>query len=131
MVDPKLGSKRVCEACSTKYYDLNKSPAICPNCGQEFNPEAGSTPSEPVRAVEPTVEKNEKDEAGEHEKDDATVSLEDMVDEETDDGDEDEKTLEEFEADEALLDDNDEDDTLLEDEEEEESFLENNDEDDG
>ena len=26
MVDPKFGTKRVCEACGGKFYDLNKIP---------------------------------------------------------------------------------------------------------
>lgn len=35
MAKPELGIKRVCVACSTRFYDLGKSPAICPKCGTE------------------------------------------------------------------------------------------------
>ena len=28
-----LGNKFTCEECGTKFYDLNKTPAICPKCG--------------------------------------------------------------------------------------------------
>ncbi len=35
MAKPELGIKRVCVACSTRFYDLQKSPAICPKCGTE------------------------------------------------------------------------------------------------
>lgn len=35
MAKPELGTKRVCVACSTRFYDLTKSPAICPKCGTE------------------------------------------------------------------------------------------------
>ena len=35
MVRPELGTKRVCVACNTKFYDLLRSPAICPKCGTE------------------------------------------------------------------------------------------------
>lgn len=35
MVKPELGNKRVCVSCSTRFYDLGKSPAICPKCGTE------------------------------------------------------------------------------------------------
>jgi uncharacterized protein (TIGR02300 family) len=35
MATPELGTKRVCVACSTRFYDLAKSPAICPKCGTE------------------------------------------------------------------------------------------------
>ena len=39
MANPELGLKRVCVACSTKFYDLGKSPAICPKCGTEPPPD--------------------------------------------------------------------------------------------
>jgi uncharacterized protein (TIGR02300 family) len=32
------GSKRVCEACETRFYDLLRSPIVCPSCGAEFTP---------------------------------------------------------------------------------------------
>ena len=35
MSKPELGLKRVCVACSTKFYDLMRAPAICPKCGTE------------------------------------------------------------------------------------------------
>jgi uncharacterized protein (TIGR02300 family) len=35
MAKPELGTKRVCVACSTKFYDLQKTPAVCPKCGTE------------------------------------------------------------------------------------------------
>ena len=35
MVKPELGTKRVCVACSARFYDLTKTPAICPKCGTE------------------------------------------------------------------------------------------------
>ena len=35
MAKPELGLKRVCVACNTKFYDLTRSPAICPKCGTE------------------------------------------------------------------------------------------------
>tara|TARA_B100000925_G_scaffold249484_1_gene200491 strand:- start:349 stop:753 length:405 start_codon:yes stop_codon:yes gene_type:complete len=38
MAKPEWGKKRICPYCNTKYYDLNKSPIICPSCGAEFNP---------------------------------------------------------------------------------------------
>jgi len=35
MAKPELGTKRVCVACGARFYDLTKTPAICPKCGTE------------------------------------------------------------------------------------------------
>jgi len=35
MAKPELGLKRICVSCSTRFYDLTKSPAVCPKCGTE------------------------------------------------------------------------------------------------
>src|SRR5271167_3746474 len=35
MTKPELGTKRVCVACNTRFYDLGKTPAVCPKCGTE------------------------------------------------------------------------------------------------
>ncbi len=35
MAKPELGLKRTCVACGTRFYDLTRSPAICPKCGTE------------------------------------------------------------------------------------------------
>ncbi len=39
MANPELGGKQICPACTTKFYDLNRRPAVCPKCGAEFDPE--------------------------------------------------------------------------------------------
>ncbi len=31
------GKKVVCLSCEAKFYDLNRKPAICPNCGAEYS----------------------------------------------------------------------------------------------
>jgi uncharacterized protein (TIGR02300 family) len=33
------GIKRVCTSCATRFYDLNKSPILCPSCDSVFDPE--------------------------------------------------------------------------------------------
>jgi uncharacterized protein (TIGR02300 family) len=33
---PELGSKRQCQACGAKFFDLNKDPIVCPNCRTVF-----------------------------------------------------------------------------------------------
>ena len=35
MAKTELGTKRICVACGTRFYDLTKVPAICPKCGTE------------------------------------------------------------------------------------------------
>ena len=40
MAKPEWGIKRVCQSCSTLFYDFDKSPIICPSCGSAFDPEA-------------------------------------------------------------------------------------------
>jgi uncharacterized protein (TIGR02300 family) len=35
MAKPELGTKRVCVSCSAKFYDLCKTPAVCPKCNAE------------------------------------------------------------------------------------------------
>tara|TARA_B100000161_G_C33171361_1_gene247459 strand:- start:89 stop:475 length:387 start_codon:yes stop_codon:yes gene_type:complete len=39
MAHKNLGRKRRCASCGIKFYDLTKTPAICPACGTEFDPE--------------------------------------------------------------------------------------------
>ncbi|WP_137388681.1 TIGR02300 family protein [Rhodoligotrophos defluvii] len=40
MVKPELGTKRSCPNCSTRFYDLQKDPIVCPKCGYAFVAEA-------------------------------------------------------------------------------------------
>ncbi len=40
MSKPEWGVKRICQACSAKFYDFQRSPIVCPACGAEFDPEA-------------------------------------------------------------------------------------------
>ena len=35
MAKPEFGLKRVCVACNARFYDMTKSPAVCPKCGTE------------------------------------------------------------------------------------------------
>ena len=40
MVKESWGAKRTCPKCETRFYDLNKDPLICPNCGNTFSLES-------------------------------------------------------------------------------------------
>ncbi len=44
---PGVGSKRVCVSCATRFYDLARTPPVCPKCGAEQPPEAPRPP--PIR----------------------------------------------------------------------------------
>jgi uncharacterized protein (TIGR02300 family) len=35
MTQSSLGTKHICGKCSTKFYDMQKTPAKCPKCGTE------------------------------------------------------------------------------------------------
>lgn len=44
---PELGAKCTCTGCHERFYDLNKSPAICPKCGAQQPPEKPRVPRPP------------------------------------------------------------------------------------
>ncbi len=54
---PELGSKRQCQSCGAKFYDLNKDPIVCPKCGTVFQAVAATR----VRP-EPVANRAEEDE---------------------------------------------------------------------
>ncbi len=33
MAKPELGNKHTCQQCGTKFFDLSKTPVVCPKCG--------------------------------------------------------------------------------------------------
>jgi uncharacterized protein (TIGR02300 family) len=39
MAHANLGRKQRCTSCGIKFYDMKKTPVICPSCGTEFDPE--------------------------------------------------------------------------------------------
>src|SRR3954447_19063481 len=36
MSKPEIGTKRQCTNCGAKYFDLRKSPSVCPKCGAVY-----------------------------------------------------------------------------------------------
>jgi uncharacterized protein (TIGR02300 family) len=85
---PELGTKRDCPSCGAKFYDLNKSPAVCPKCKHEFVPDTGAK-AKRAKPVEKPKEKPVK--RAVIADDDDNVSLDALRDEElaADDLDED------------------------------------------
>jgi uncharacterized protein (TIGR02300 family) len=96
MAKAEWGAKRRCLSCGAAFYDLNKSPILCPKCGTEFNPEvlakSARRPSKteekkvPKVAVVPeaTEDEIEDTEIGDEILEDADEFEEDAVTEEID-----------------------------------------------
>jgi len=40
MAKKSWGTKRTCPKCDIRFYDLNKDPLLCPNCGNSFSLES-------------------------------------------------------------------------------------------
>lgn len=80
MSKPELGTKRDCPSCGAKFYDLNKSPAVCPKCKHEFVPDAGVK----ARRARPVEKPKDKvaPRASIVSDEDADVSLDELRDEE-------------------------------------------------
>lgn len=75
------GTKRTCQSCESKFYDLNRDPIVCPVCGTVYElapvqeeevvpaPVAAKPDTAPVKSETPDGEAVDED--------DALVSLED------------------------------------------------------
>jgi len=103
----ELGLKRTCVACGARFYDLTKTPAVCPKCGTEQPAEqprarraAAPLPDEKVRKRQAAAEGVESDDAETEEADseaaddadDLDDADEDLAEEITVEGDGDEET---------------------------------------
>jgi uncharacterized protein (TIGR02300 family) len=96
MAKPELGLKRQCVACGTRFYDLLRTPAVCPKCGTEQPAEmprarrpgggAEAKARKPVIAAEPVLDDVEVEAVVEAEDEDEDV-LEDTSDLEDGDAD--------------------------------------------
>ena len=116
--DPR-GLKRICMSCSTRFYDLNKRPVLCPNCDTEFTGEvkikarrgrlAANDVAEDTE-VEDVAETAEVEEEEEEDAEAETVSLEEV---EVEDTDEEDLDIDADDLDDDDLDDDDLDDDDL------------------
>ena len=52
---PELGTKRLCAGCNAKFYDLLKTPIVCPMCEAVFVVPKPA-PSRPRRGFEPIAQ---------------------------------------------------------------------------
>ena len=83
MPKEEWGTKRLCPACSTRFYDLRNDPMTCPACGHSFTLESMNE----GRGKALVNEKTAADDAGEldddlleEDDDDGDVSLDDIAD---------------------------------------------------
>ncbi len=104
MAKPELGSKRQCQHCGAKFFDLNRDPIVCPKCGTVFQ-------GAPARAQAAEAKEEEVDEAPAT-ADADLISLEDAEAPE-------EKVAASIDEDVEVEDDDAAEDTFLEEEEEE------------
>lgn len=89
---PEWGNKRICQGCSAPFYDLNRSPIICPKCEAVFDPEATLKSRRPGA---PKEEPKEKPKPKAAEPDEILASIEPAVDDDAiDDDDDDDDVLE-------------------------------------
>lgn len=51
MAKPELGTKRVCQSCGAKFYDLSKDPIVCPKCGAIYEVVMPVTRGRPAAAA--------------------------------------------------------------------------------
>ena len=80
MADKKFGTKRFCENCEVKFYDLNKtSPLTCPQCKTEIITEDNSLNTQPLQPMQQKTKQNTKDEFSEIENEDATSDAEEDI----------------------------------------------------
>ena len=79
MARPELGAKHVCVSCAARFYDLGKSPAVCPKCGTEQPPEQPRLRRPPGPAAE--EKRLVKKPAGVVGADDADAEVEGVADE--------------------------------------------------
>ena len=40
VANPEWGTKRICQNCGTKFYDMQREPITCPKCQTVYDPEA-------------------------------------------------------------------------------------------
>jgi len=100
VVKPELGNKHQCQQCGTKFFDLNRTPVICPKCGAV----------QQIASARPARASTEEKEEAEAEQGVEMVSLDEV--------EQIEPNLETAAEDDVEIEDEPADDTFLEEEEE-------------
>jgi len=55
------GTKRTCQGCGARFYDLNRDPIICPVCGAEYKLTGEAAQAHAQRAAEARQQEEEED----------------------------------------------------------------------
>ncbi len=106
------GTKRACDACGSKFYDLNRDPIVCPICGAEQELEAVAKAIKP--GEEDTDEITDDDASG----DSPVAEFISLEEAEADEAEiEDDEDLAGIETDEVEISADDDEDAFLEDDE--------------
>ncbi len=105
MAKPEWGTKRQCQGCGSKFYDLGKTPIVCPDCGTEFKEVVTSRPAAPK--PEPKVAKPPKHDRRKRASEDGDSENEDEFDDDIEDED-----IDDDDVDDVDLDDDEDDDDL-------------------
>ncbi len=94
MAKPEWGTKRTCQKCEARFYDLKRTPIVCPKCGHSHDvedfiktrrsrsaPKAAPAPAKkPVEKVVPQVDEAAEDDVA----DDALIEDADDLAEDAD-----------------------------------------------
>ena len=121
MANPDLGTKRLCSGCGAKFYDLNRSPILCPKCGTAFEIHETARARPDTARSRKQVEEEEPEIDTEEEDGVDIVSLEEAEEEEetptrkvvVDDDDEEEaEELDDELDDDAFLEEDEDDDDV-------------------
>lgn len=101
MAKPEWGAKRICHSCATKFYDFQKSPIVCPKCGEKLDsdgllksrrsrtaaktaPRETEKPPKKTKTTDPEAEVDEDDELGNSNDDDDLLMDADIDDDDDD-----------------------------------------------
>lgn len=87
MAKPEWGTKQICPKCGTRFYDLEKEPAVCVSCGHSFVPEPILKSKQPLPVDEVKPETKEDDDDIALDDDDVDVNDDDVADVSLDDDD--------------------------------------------
>ncbi len=88
MAKPEWGFKRTCLSCGAKFYDLQKTPIVCPSCETAFDPEAATKLKRGRQQIadEKAKKEAEKKAASKEDEDDLDSDLDDDLGDDDDDG---------------------------------------------